>query len=119
MGENSEPLVLGLDYLTLRVADVDRSIAFYGTILGLEVLHRTQHFALLELPNTKLGLHGGGSAGPTSVNLHLRVPDLDAAYTWLKERGVTFEGEPRTQPWGLRSVSFLDPDGYTIELIDG
>ena len=33
----SAPRVTGLDHVVLRVADIDRSIAFYEEVLGLHV----------------------------------------------------------------------------------
>lgn len=36
--------VLGLDHLVINVADLDRSLAFYGEVLGMEVL-RLEEFS--------------------------------------------------------------------------
>src|SRR5215217_4280434 len=34
--------VLGLDHLNIRVADLDRAIAFYGGVLGMQIAQRNR-----------------------------------------------------------------------------
>jgi uncharacterized glyoxalase superfamily protein PhnB len=44
--------------------------------------------------------------------LYLSVDDVSAEERRLKDAGVSCEG-PTTQPYGMKEVSFQDPDGYT------
>ncbi len=54
--------------------------------------------------------------------LEFQVSDVDKEYEMLKKLGVEFVKLPTTQPWGIRSVWFKDPDGNIINFyskIDG
>lgn len=56
-----------------------------------------------------------------SAHLALIVDDLETLYRELKERGFRFKGEPIEIPAGPnkgnRMVYLLDPDDFTLELI--
>jgi uncharacterized glyoxalase superfamily protein PhnB len=54
-----------------------------------------------------------GPFGPMAVNLHLVVPDCDAAYEAALEAGATSLRAPQDQPYGERSAGVLDPAGNT------
>ena len=45
----------------------------------------------------------------------LRITDLQALYEVLTAQGVTFDGPPPHQPWGIETVVH-DPDGNGIVL---
>ena len=47
--------------------------------------------------------------------LSIGVDDVDATHATLLERGVEILNGPMDRPWGLRSVSFADPDGHVWE----
>ena len=53
-------------------------------------------------------------AGYGGCVLEFGVSDVDAEYERLEKLGVTFAKLPTTQPWGIRSVWFHDPDGNLI-----
>lgn len=119
MSDATKSPIESLDYITISVSNVAASASFYYQTFGFQILHHSQHFALLSLPNVNLGLHRGENCVPAKVNLHLRVADLDRAYENLQGRGVTFAEKPKLHAWGIRSASILDPDGYRLELIEG
>jgi uncharacterized glyoxalase superfamily protein PhnB len=52
-----------------------------------------------------------GTNPRATILLYLSVDDLAAEERRLKAAGVRYEG-PVTQPYGMREVSFEDPDGY-------
>src|SRR6266702_654347 len=62
----SAPLVMGLDHVVLRVADIDRSIAFYESVLCLHI----------ERPLTEIGLVQL-RAGTSMIDLVPRTEDED------------------------------------------
>jgi uncharacterized glyoxalase superfamily protein PhnB len=41
---------------------------------------------------------------------------VDAVYAELDERGVTMISGPADRDWGMRTVTFADPDGYIWEI---
>ncbi len=122
-----------LEGLTLRVADVGRSIDFYGTKLGFTIeINKAPHFAMIRIGGTTGGtigllVHdsddplGSKSATPqqrAGIHVELTTDHLDALYEQLKDRGVTFFEPPHEEPWE-RSMRVYDPDGYTIEFAEG
>jgi uncharacterized glyoxalase superfamily protein PhnB len=48
------------------------------------------------------------------VALYVQVPDIDAYASGLRERGVAFEGGPKTQFYGIRELRVNDPSGYVL-----
>lgn len=117
--------VHGIRYL---VKDVDRSMTFY-TQLGFTVeRQQPPAFASVSLGNTTLLLSGPGASGSRPMNgqrqepggfnrVVLKVADLPACITALKEAGVRFRNEMETGPGG-RQIQIEDPDGNPIELFE-
>lgn len=48
------------------------------------------------------------------LSIYLQVPDIDAHAATLRDRGVAFDGEPKTQFYGIRELGLDDPDGYRL-----
>src|SRR5262245_16410081 len=104
-----------LEGITLQVADVERSLAFYGTIPGAIVAyHRPGEFALVTIGKGRLGLLSKRFGGPTHVEID--TGDLDGLYQQLREAGITPESPPSKKPWDVvRDFVVVDPDGHAIE----
>ncbi len=45
--------------------------------------------------------------------LYFGCPDVDAAYAYLRARGVAAK-EPKVAPYGMKQLYLSDPDGYSI-----
>ena len=82
--------VLGLFEAHLTVSDLDRSVRFYKTVLGLELAHLTQHatfFWLGGAGNSMLGLWTSGR-NPQMVRSHtafrLTVDDVCSSVAELR-----------------------------------
>ena len=119
------------DYVVLIVTDLRRSLEFYVDVLGLTVGHRSGPFAQLITGITRVSLYeraaleqslGRPLVAPDpdapGFELGFKVPDVDAAFAELKERGVAVAREPVDRPWGQRAAVFCDPDGHLIEIIE-
>jgi catechol 2,3-dioxygenase-like lactoylglutathione lyase family enzyme len=122
-----------LEGLTLRVADVARSIEFYGSKLGFAVeIDKAPQFAMIRIGGPAGGTIGllahdhadpcgSSSATPrqrAGIHVELTTDHLDALYEHLMRRGVEFFELPHEEPWE-RSMKAHDPDGYTIEFAEG
>jgi lactoylglutathione lyase len=122
--------VVGLHHAGIVVADLERSIAFYADLFGLEVAERLdfggERLAFLALGAGRLELIEPARDAPgerrTGVVDHvaLDVQDLDGLLAHLERRRVTLiDREPVDVP-GLnaRILFCLGPDGERIELFE-
>jgi methylmalonyl-CoA/ethylmalonyl-CoA epimerase len=114
----------GVGQLAVPVADLERSLGFYRDILGLRFLFRAPPgLAFLQCGEVRLMLSqrapGAPEAGAGVV--YYRVPDLDASYTALRERGVQFVDQPhriaRLADHELWMVFLRDPDEHLLALM--
>ncbi len=48
------------------------------------------------------------------VQVYVMVPEVDAFAREIRERGVRYDGEPKTQFYGIRELCVDDPDGYRV-----
>jgi len=115
---------LRFEGFSLRVSDVERSLAFYRDQLGFTV--EQQHgrmFALLRLGEGTIGLLRGDLArwpaeAREQFHIELSTDDLDGLYAALVEQGVHFTEPPHDAPWE-RAMATRDPDGYRVEFAQG
>jgi catechol 2,3-dioxygenase-like lactoylglutathione lyase family enzyme len=111
-----------LNLVVLRVADVDRSAAFYG-LLGLAFVKHAhgsgpQHYAW-ECDGFVFELYPGSAEQPVSASTRIgfRVADVDGAASRLgAAAGAKVVSAPKDSEWGRRAV-VADPDGYRVELV--
>lgn len=121
----------------LRVADLDRSLAFYCDTLGMRVLSRVDveagRFSIVfisfaedydapaieltwnwDSPANREGYTHGSGYG----HVALGIPDLHGFCARLEARGIPIVTGPKTLLPGAPALAFIrDPDGYSIELI--
>jgi catechol 2,3-dioxygenase-like lactoylglutathione lyase family enzyme len=121
-------MIRSLDHLVLTVADVERTVAFYARVLGMERVTFDDGRRALAFGEQKLNLHRAGhefepkAAHPTpgSADLcFLSDEPPEATIARLAEHGVEVEEGPveRTGATGpIVSVYFRDPDGNLIEV---
>jgi predicted enzyme related to lactoylglutathione lyase len=107
----------------LRVTDLERSLDWYGDVLGFKTLHHLPEAGWAELQSPVAGVRVGltqvesmPAPGGGAV-LTFGVRDVDEARRRLDERGdVRFDGETCTIEGWVRLVTFYDPDGNTLML---
>jgi glyoxylase I family protein len=114
---------LGIDHVVLRVADQAASERFYTDVLGCTLDHVNERVRLVQLRfgEQLIDLLPGrrGADGMDHFCLSIKCDDLAAVAGWLRERGVTLEGDvvERRGAFGTGPSLYLrDPDGYLIEL---
>jgi glyoxylase I family protein len=120
------PRIAGLDHLVLRVADLERAIAFYRAVLGCRIERELQQPRLVQL---RAGaslidlVPAGSSAAKGAGNMDhfaLRLEAFDGAAlgAHLRRHGID-PGEVHER-YGAEgygpSLYFADPDGNTVEL---
>jgi catechol 2,3-dioxygenase-like lactoylglutathione lyase family enzyme len=110
--------------ICLITPDLRRLSKFYQTVLEV-VPQGDELFTSLPVPGAELSIFSApgmetmapGSmdgAGTGSYSIEFEVDDVDQEYERLKTLNVPVIKPPTTQPWGLRSVWFRDPDGNII-----
>jgi catechol 2,3-dioxygenase-like lactoylglutathione lyase family enzyme len=112
-------LITGTDFLIIGSTDVDRSVKFYGEVLGLKKgkqwgkmpAHEfeTGNLTIAVMQSDAFGLEFTPNANP----LEFRVDDFEAAKAELESRGVEFQGDPIDSGVCLQTF-FRDPDGNVL-----
>jgi len=109
--------------VTLFVANLGRSLAFYRDLLGFRQVDLGLGSAVLESGDARIVLRRVVDMPPVDrrlIHLLLEVPDVQAAYDELLLQGVEFVHRPRVvsrfQELELWSAAFRDPDGHGIAL---
>ena len=119
--------MLGLRHVALRVRDLQRSLDFYGRIMGMRVDWRPDlENVYLTSGSDNLALHqlaDGTVADSSSLGLdHLgfivaRPEQVDQWAERLEAEGVELTQKPKTHRDGARSIYFRDPDGNLIQIL--
>ena len=120
------------DHITLVVADLDASRAFYVDLIGMEEVPRPDFgfpglwFQLgtaqihLNIASEAAGRPGQGDMGakspPQGVHFAFSVDDCDVAVGQFRDLGIAIEAGPRSRPDGARQTYVRDPDGYLVEV---
>jgi len=118
----------------LRVADLDRSLAFYTEVLGMTLLRRKDYpsgrFTLAfvgygpESEQTVLELtHNWDtdsySLGDAYGHIALGVDDIQSTCAGISSQGGRVVRQPGPMKHGSTVIAFVeDPDGYKVELIE-
>lgn len=119
----------------LRVGDMDRAIAFYTEVLGMQLLRRKDYpegkFTLAfvgyrpEAEEAAIELtHNWGvdryEIGSAYGHIAIEVDDAYRACEEVKRRGGKVVREAGPMKHGTTVIAFVeDPDGYKVELIQG
>ncbi len=129
--------IQGLDHVVIRVADLERALAFYRDALGCAEERRIDGIGLVQLRagaslidlvpvDSPLGRAGGGAAPAAGAGgrnmdhfaLQIASFDADAIRAHLLSHGI--EAGEVGRRYGAQgngpSIYLLDPDGNTVEL---
>ena len=125
--------IANIDHIAINCTDVERSLDFYGRILGFRQLQRVDcgdfdiiYFALPNGSRLELFDYRGKNqvisredADSGLRHVAFQVEDVSAHEKFLREQGV-----PITLPTcdlpnlGARVLLFLDPNGVTVEFCE-
>lgn len=109
-------VTLGKAVPVLRVSNAELSVAFYRDRLRFRVewVHQTEsgspRFVSITRGDTRLFLteHPEGAAGAL---VYVYTTEVDKLAAGLRAANVTLEYGPVDQPWGMREIAIVDPDG--------
>jgi len=117
-------------HVRYRVNDLEKTVAFYRDILGLQEVRRSKSGRGSELvffrapgSETEIELCSFPSSGPVTLcpdltHLALSVDDIDAFAAHIRSHGVDFSDGPHGEK-GKGRMAFVDgPEGYEFEIIE-
>lgn len=123
-GSELRPRLQGLCHVALFVSDLERALAFYRDVMGMELEWMPDpDNAYLTSGADNLALHrrpGGAEAPQTLDHIGFVVPrpeDVDDWSRYLEGCGVKLVMRPKTHRDGARSLYFLDPEGIRVQVI--
>ena len=108
--------------------DLARSVRFYTDALGFFLSERWEDKGVLKGVMLKAGVctlglsqddwsKGRGRKKGEGFRIWCQTgQDIDALAARIKAAGVKLAEEPRDQPWGARSLSVDDPDGFHLTI---
>lgn len=117
-----------IDHIVLTVEDVQRTVQFYVTVLGMEEKTYGQNFKTLAFGNQRINLHEKGMNAPLKAKhptpgsgdiCLVTTSPMSEVVTHLKKHGVAIEEGPIEREGALgrmESVYFRDPDHNLIEI---
>jgi catechol 2,3-dioxygenase-like lactoylglutathione lyase family enzyme len=105
----------------IAASQPDAACAFYGEVLGLEVVMDhgwIRTFAappVLGAPQISIASEGG--SGTPVPDLSIEVDDFDDVLGRAKAAGHAIEYGPQQEPWGVRRFYVRDPFGRLINVL--
>ncbi len=124
------PVVTKFLHTRMRVDDLDKTVAFYEKVFGLEVSRRHESprgskLVFLSVPNSDEEIEityfpGSGSVQVQEDLMHLafEVESMDEFANHLEQVGYSFSDGPTKSSSGS-VFAFVDaPEGYEVEVIE-
>ena len=113
----------GVYHIQISVSDLDRSLAFYTGLMGMEEIFRVGKESFLRTPGARdllalLSVEGPvdpKTGGMDHFGFHVSPENLDTAVEEVRAAGVEVTETGSFAP-GLPFAYIKDPDGYKIEL---
>jgi uncharacterized glyoxalase superfamily protein PhnB len=119
----------------LQVFEMPAAIRFYRDVLGFSVTGKSPalssdpdhvNWCMLELGGSTVMLNTAYDpedqpdapdrarwSGHQDTCLYFGCPDVDAAYEYLRSRGLEPD-PPKVAPYGMKQLYITDPDGYGL-----
>jgi catechol 2,3-dioxygenase-like lactoylglutathione lyase family enzyme len=112
-------LIDGVDVVFYGVCNMDRSVAFYEGVLGLELSQRAGNdWVQFSVGGVEIGLFGELATAPHQGGavVTFRVGDIKAVEAALEAAGV--KKDPVEDMGGALSMEFTDPDGNRLIAVE-
>ncbi|MGR6545175.1 VOC family protein [Paenibacillus tundrae] len=119
-------MLIKLNWITLRVSNLENSLAFYNGKLGLPIQRRFEsrgrQIAMLGIENeTKLELIEGSESilkPEAGISIGYEVNSLEEAVEQLKTLDIPIIRGPIQPNPHLRFIYITDPDGFEVQLAE-
>lgn len=118
-------MIQGIEHTAIASSSAAALADWYVDVLGFEVNYRSANAIFVKAPNGTMIeiIHAEGDRPANAMktpgirHMALTVTDFDAAYQRLREKNVSFLGEPQESK-GTRVVFFSDPEGNILHLLN-
>jgi methylmalonyl-CoA/ethylmalonyl-CoA epimerase len=117
----------GLDLIgqiAIPISDLDKAIAFYRDVLGMEFLFKAPPgLGFFNCNGVRLLLDAPAKNNSSQYSsiIYYKVPEIQTAYNTLSDRGVMFEEKPnlvaKMPDHDLWMAFFRDPDNNLLALM--
>lgn len=100
--------------------ELDKAAAFYGGILGLELLMDHGWFRTYgsdEKMTVQVSFGTEGGSGTPVPDLSIEVDDIETALDRCREAKIPIEYGPASEPWGVRRFYVRDPFGKLVNIL--
>ena len=114
--------------VTLVTTDLHAVEKFYSEVFGAKTVHSDEVSRVFKFGSVlvncldredAVGLFAPANlatgVGHSSM-LTIQVENVDAEAKRLEGLGISLNTEPTDQPWGIRTITFVDPTGQLWEL---
>ncbi len=106
-------------YYMLMVKDMDRAIAFYRDVIGLDIKSQSERWSEMAYGDAIIALHGGGTGEFQETGLGLRVADIDSACQEIAAGGGKVMAAPSDRPGEpIRLAQVVDTEGNGFSLTE-
>ncbi len=100
--------------------DTEKAAAFYGDILGLDLLMDHGWFQTYGSDAKMMVQLSFGSEGGSDTpvpDLSIEVDDVEAALERMQAADIPIEYGPASEPWGVRRFYVRDPFGRLLNIL--
>ena len=101
----------------LTVQDINRAIAFYQDVIGLNLKSYSPGWSELTLGDSTVALHGGGTGEFAETGLIFQVAEIDTACQEVVSGGGKLRSGPEDRPGEpikLAHLSDTEGNGFTF-----
>lgn len=94
--------------------------AFYGDILGLDVLMDMdwiRTYGNKAKMSVQISFMSEGGSGTAVPDISIEVDDVNVALSKFEAAGVRIEYGPANEPWGVRRFFVRDPFGQLVNVL--
>jgi catechol 2,3-dioxygenase-like lactoylglutathione lyase family enzyme len=104
----------------IATAHVERAKAFYGDILGLDLV--MDHGWILTFAGAgpvrpQISFASEGGSGRPVPDISIEVDDLEEVHRLMVEKKLPIDFGPVTEPWGVRRFFVRDPFDRLINIL--
>src|ERR1700709_1779478 len=106
---------------TFKTTDLDRSLSYFGDMIGLIPVERSSSRAVLATAEglEVIALERASEGGLVKLSFQIPSDDLEAAAVFLRKQGIEAKSATGLTPGVAKAIEFTDPLGTQIELFSG